>query len=574
MSRTIPLARYLFTRLSQCGVQAVHGVPGDFTLKALDHLKASKLKWIGNCNELNAGYAADGYSRVRGLGAVFTTYGVGELSAINAVAGSYAENVPVIHIVGTPQWHLQQSKATVHHTLGDGRPRIFREIHEKVTVAQANLIDPDSAPEEIDHAIEQSLIHALPAYIEMPCDKINLPVSSERLETIQLNASARRSGDEEEEGHSLLERIYAAKQPLIIVDRADGVQFSMRDEINDFVRRSGIPTLTMPSGAGMIDHSLPNYFGVHSGPVGQIDTMTYVNSSDLVIAFGPMFADTQTLSWQVVPDAEKTVTIGKSYIKDGSSGQISHVDAKFTLQLLLSKIDPTYIATTTGVASLGNFRAIRAPILTSNDMNSPIDQTTFYLRLNRYLRPDDIVLLGNSTPILGGRDFVLPPRTQVIVSGMWFSMGHMLPAAQGAALAQKENSPRSRTILIDGDGNIQVSVQEMSTIIRQRLNVTIFIINNAGYAYERHIHGMDEDYNDLAPWRYLDAARFFGEEAVDDKEYEIRTYSLKTWRDLDEFLEAEHDNHRIGLRLLEVVIDKYDVPEKFKAVFKAAGERL
>ena len=114
MGGLIPLAKYLFTRLHQCGIRSVHGVPGDFTLKALDHLKASKLQWIGNCNELNAGYAADGYARMRGASALFTTYGVGELSAINAVAGSYAEYVPVIHIVGTPQRHLQNSGAIVH----------------------------------------------------------------------------------------------------------------------------------------------------------------------------------------------------------------------------------------------------------------------------------------------------------------------------------------------------------------------------------------------------------------------------------------------------------------------------
>jgi TPP-dependent 2-oxoacid decarboxylase len=96
MSRTLNLGQHLFARLRQLGVQSVHGVPGDFTLPLLDYVKPAGLKWIGNCNELNAGYAADGYARVKGISALSTTYGVGELSALNAVAGSYAEYAPVV----------------------------------------------------------------------------------------------------------------------------------------------------------------------------------------------------------------------------------------------------------------------------------------------------------------------------------------------------------------------------------------------------------------------------------------------------------------------------------------------
>lgn len=96
MEKSVPLAQYLFTRLRQLGVGHVHGVPGDYFLRALDLLPPSGLRWIGNCNELNAGYAADGYAKIKGISALMTTYGVGELSALNAVAGSYAEYAPVV----------------------------------------------------------------------------------------------------------------------------------------------------------------------------------------------------------------------------------------------------------------------------------------------------------------------------------------------------------------------------------------------------------------------------------------------------------------------------------------------
>lgn len=119
MGPRLPLAQYLFTRLRQLGVGHVHGVPGDYTLRALDFLKPAGLGWVGSCNELNAGYAADGYAKVKGISALVTTYGVGELSALNAIAGSYAEHAPVVrHPVAdlVPQrWSLFLAATLVVH---------------------------------------------------------------------------------------------------------------------------------------------------------------------------------------------------------------------------------------------------------------------------------------------------------------------------------------------------------------------------------------------------------------------------------------------------------------------------
>jgi pyruvate decarboxylase len=181
MARTISLAKYLFTRLKQQGVREVYGVPGDYTLKAIDHLKQSGLQWISNCNELNAGYAADGSARITGLSALFTTYGVGELSAINAIAGSYAEHVPVVHVVGSPTRQLQESGAVLHHSLGDGRNGAFREMHEKVTVACSALWDERTAPQVIDDIIMKCLRESRPVYIDIPCDLVPAQVSEDRL---------------------------------------------------------------------------------------------------------------------------------------------------------------------------------------------------------------------------------------------------------------------------------------------------------------------------------------------------------------------------------------------------------
>src|ERR1700722_19756623 len=135
MAEHIDLAEYLFRRLYQLGVRGIHGVPGDYNLTALDYVAPAGLEWVGNCNELNAGYAADGYARIKGIGAIVTTFGVGELSAINAIAGAYAEMAPVVHIVGTPNRSDQDNGVKLHHTFCRGQPgdyRIFAEMYEKV----------------------------------------------------------------------------------------------------------------------------------------------------------------------------------------------------------------------------------------------------------------------------------------------------------------------------------------------------------------------------------------------------------------------------------------------------------
>ena len=563
MPRTIPLARYLFTRLAQQNVHAIHGVPGDFGLKALDQIRPSGLKWVGNCNELNAGYAADGYARVRGLGALLTTYGVGELSAINAVAGSYAEHVPVVHIVTTPSTKMLQESTRrgnvhIHHSFGASSHNVFSEMAKSVTVAQTRLDNVDTAAESVDKIIQECMHRSLPVYIDIPSDMVNIDVDAVRLgDRLRGHDGSDNSEAVGPVVQSLLKRIYTAKQPLLLVDRGLGLQ-NMRDEVNSFVEASGIPTLTMPSGAGMVDTSLPNYYGVHSGPVGQIDTFPYLESSDLVLALGPMFSDTQTLGWTGVPDTNQIITIGNTSVDR------TLVDTRQVIQELSKLLDSTEISQR-NTNMLENFREVVAHPTTASD---PIDQTNLYLKLNDsgYLQPDDVVILANATPVIGGRDLVLPPRVKLLASGIWFSIGHMLPAAQGAALAQTTG----RTILFEGDGSFQVAAQELSTIIRERLDMTIFIINNGGYAYERQIHGMNEVYNDIAPWNYLAAPHFFGRPS----DYPVQTHRIETWGDLDTLLEDQTFRSGKGLKLVDVILGKYDVPDKFKQVFRRAGQLL
>jgi indolepyruvate decarboxylase len=128
---------------------------------------APGIEWIGCCNELNAGYAADGYARLRGVGAVSTTHGVGELSAINAVGGSYAESLPIFHLTGMPTMPAQTARSLVHHTLGNGGFDLFKKMADTVVCASA-IMTPQNVAHETERLIATALYQRRPVYIGLP----------------------------------------------------------------------------------------------------------------------------------------------------------------------------------------------------------------------------------------------------------------------------------------------------------------------------------------------------------------------------------------------------------------------
>src|ERR1700691_2420795 len=112
---TATVIEHVLGRLRAIGITDVFGVPGDYAFSVNDAIcNDPGMQWIRCCNEFDASYAADGYARIKGIAAVCTTYGVGELSAVNGIAGSYAEHLPVFHLVGTPNMPTQRAHALMH----------------------------------------------------------------------------------------------------------------------------------------------------------------------------------------------------------------------------------------------------------------------------------------------------------------------------------------------------------------------------------------------------------------------------------------------------------------------------
>lgn len=584
---TCTLAHYLFTRLKQLNVHSIHGVPGDYNLTLLDHIAPTGLLWVGSANELNAGYAADGYARIKGLGALITTFGVGELSAINAIAGSFVERAAVIHIVGTPPRETQDRQLMVHHTLGDGNYRHFQQMAAHVTAAQVNLLDARTAPEMIDAALREAWLQSRPVYIELPADMVGALVGAGRLETVKVDAEVDLPDPRREEVVTeILSKMCAAQRPMILVD-GEIRPLGITRHVQELVDNLQWPTLTTPAGQGLINMQQPNVHGIYKGNWADPSTKDFVAQTDLVLRFGPHSSSINTYNWSAVPEQAKTIDFTWSRVEMFGQHR-AQVSIKQTLSLLLKLLPKANISKLDPSSTLTLTNGIKTPTQSNstneNDnstKNNPILQNTLWPLLTPFLRPTDILLAETGTAAYGARELLLPTSTRLLAPITWLSIGYMLPAAQGAALAQRELSQSSppkplnstsplppRTILIIGDGSLQLTIQELSTILYHRLPMIIFILNNDGYTIERCIHGKSQAYNTVPRWNWLLAPEFFSAadsavEKVGGKQDEVKqkTYAKRvtTHAELAQVLNDKNLIDGDGLRIVEITLGREDV---------------
>ena len=288
----ISLGGYLAHRLSQLGVDHLFGLPGDYNLALLDEMTtADRLTWVGCTNELNAGYAADGYARVRGFGALLTTYGVGELSAINAVAGSYAEAVPVVQITGAPPTGSAVPGALLHHTLADGDFGHFERSYREVT-ATAQVLTPAAPHEQIDSALALARDRLRPVYLSVPADLVHTAVPTAPLEL----PLPRHESDPRTLAaftHGLTAHLRRPQEAVVLaghlLDRRD-----LRAEVR-MLADLGLRTATLTSSKGVVDENHPAFLGTYIGALTQDErTRRAVEETPVLVIAGAVLSDLVT----------------------------------------------------------------------------------------------------------------------------------------------------------------------------------------------------------------------------------------------------------------------------------------
>lgn len=539
MSESYTVGDYLLDRLAELGVTEVFGVPGDFNLEFLDHVEAHDgLRWVGNANELNAGYAADGYGRLRGMSALVTTFGVGELSALNAVAGSYAEHVPVVHIVGAPSKDAQAARRLVHHSLGDGDFEHFLRMSREITCAQANLT-PATATLEIDRVLMEVRQQRRPGYILLSTDVARVPTfpPSAPLRTHQDATSPAALEAFTSAAAALIDDKSVTVLADLLVHRLGAVP-----QLDALLAADDIAYATLMWGKSVVDESSPNFLGIYAGSASEESVRVGVEDADVLITAGVQFTDMVSGFFSQQIDSKRNI--------DVSVHQSSVAGRVFAPLELHAALD----ALTGIVLSRGRTERTVEPAQDStapekHDSGAALTQKALWNTVSGALEDGNIVLADQGTSFYGMASHRLPAGVTFIGQPLWASIGYTLPATLGAALAE----PSRRTVLLIGDGAAQLTVQEIGTLAREKLSPVIIVVNNDGYTVERAIHGENAEYNNIVSWDWtaIPAALGVGSEPI------VRR--VTTVGELEAVL-ADAAAHHDRMVVIEAVVPKLDVP--------------
>ncbi|EBK2235796.1 alpha-keto acid decarboxylase family protein [Salmonella enterica subsp. enterica serovar Typhimurium] len=547
MQNPYTVADYLLDRLAGCGIGHLFGVPGDYNLQFLDHvIDHPTLRWVGCANELNAAYAADGYARMSGAGALLTTFGVGELSAINGIAGSYAEYVPVLHIVGAPCSAAQQRGELMHHTLGDGDFRHFYRMSQAISAASA-ILDEQNACFEIDRVLGEMLAARRPGYIMLPADvakKTAIPPT----QALALPVHEAQSGVETAFRYHARQCLMNSRRIALLADFLAG-RFGLRPLLQRWMAETPIAHATLLMGKGLFDEQHPNFVGTYSAGASSKEVRQAIEDADRVICVGTRFVDTLTAGFTQQLPAERTLEIQPYASRIGETWfNLPMAQAVSTLRELC--LECAFAPPPT--------RSAGQPVRIDK---GELTQESFWQTLQQYLKPGDIILVDQGTAAFGAAALSLPDGAEVVLQPLWGSIGYSLPAAFGAQTA----CPDRRVILIIGDGAAQLTIQEMGSMLRDGQAPVILLLNNDGYTVERAIHGAAQRYNDIASWNWTQIPPALN--AAQQAECWRVTQAIQ----LAEVLERLARPQRLSF--IEVMLPKADLPELLRTVTRALESR-
>ena len=525
------------------------GVPGDFVLGFFNQVLKSEVKYIGTCNELNAAYAADGYARIRGVGAFSSTYGVGELSAINGVAGAFAEKVPVVVITGSPATINFRTRPLLHHTLGDYQVPL--RMYERVTAASTQLASGDTAPAEIDRVLSACLSRQQPVYISLPADVVMMKCPEPKAFVFPTPAPSNQDALQEalREALGMLDK---SQKPVVIGD-VELIRFKLQKDFAGLLDKTAFPFVTMMMGKTLLSELHPQFVGLFEGDRSRDYVRNRVESADCILQLGGLMTDFNTGGFTTNLDDSKTISanINSVKIKHHYYQNVYLHDFILGLTEKLARRDPTTLDIQR--ASDGCVHRHTEPY--RPDAPKPLTIKRFFDRMTHFIEDNSIVIAETGVALFSAAEMLMPERATFIGQTFYGSIGYTVGATLGACMAARDR----RTVLFVGDGSFQVTCQDLSTMIRNHLNPVIFLLNNDGYTIERVIS--DHPYNDIQPWHYHKLVEVFGGGLSLD---------VRTEGELEDALGKAATTD--GLVFIEIHTERLDCPESLRSAGRSMAK--
>ncbi len=481
---TMPLGQFLFEYLYRRGVRHSFGIPGDFALPTFTWLEKSKIQNITMIHEPAAGFAADAYSRINGIGLVCVTYCVGGLNVLNAIAGAYAEKSPVVVVSGAPGRKDREKDPLLHHKVKTFETQ--RRIYDEVTVASTVLLDEQRAASEIVRCVEACLRHKRPVYIEVPHDIVDReipiagipPAAPEKSDPHTLHAALSET----------LSLIRTAKKPVILA----GVELARYRTASLVVRmaeKMNIPIAADLLSKSAIPENHPFYIGVYGGAMSSDEQVRrYVESADLVLMLGTFITDMSMGFYTAKLDRGRTVLA----TTEGVSIRYHRYDSiqfrEFLEALTTARMKPKHF-------KHPNPRVLPEP-LKNAERSRALTMVDVFRILSLHLDERCCVIADIGDAIFGAVGIRSARQAQFIAPAYYMSMGFAVPASIGVAMAAQKLRP----YVLVGDGAFQMTGAEISTAVRLGLNPIIIVLNNDGYGTLRKVR--DGCFNVITQWNY------------------------------------------------------------------------
>jgi indolepyruvate decarboxylase len=480
----MPLGQYLFEYLHRRGVRHSFGVPGDFALPTFAWLEKSPIQSITMTHEPGAGFAADAYSRINGIGLVCVTYCVGGLNVLNSIAGAFAEKSPVVVVSGAPGRKDREKDPLLHHKVKTFETQ--RRVYDEVTVASTVLLDEQTAAAEISRCVEACLRHKRPVYIEVPHDMVDREIP-----TAPIPPSAKPQSEPQVLKEALSESLAmlrSAKKPVILA----GVElhrFGLTDIAVKMAERMNIPIAADLLSKSAVPENHPLYIGVYGGAMSsELAVRNYVESADCVLMLGTFITDMNMGIGTANLDRSRVIlaTTESVRVQYHKYEDIEFLD--FLQGLATSKLSRKRF-------KHPNPHYEHKP-LSRSELTDPINMRELIRIVSLNLDENCCVVSDVGDGLFGAVGIRTSKRAEFIAPAYYLSMGFAVPASIGVSVAD----PKLRPIVLVGDGAFQMTGTELSTAVRLGLRPIVLILNNDGYGTMRKIR--DGSFNVISRWNY------------------------------------------------------------------------
>jgi indolepyruvate decarboxylase len=540
----LSIGEYLIRRLQDYGVRDVFGLPGDYILGFYSMLEESPINVVGCTREDCAGYAADAYARINGMGVVCVTYCVGGLSLCNSIAGAYAEKSPVVVISGAPGMSERTNNPLLHHKVRDFRTQV--EVFEKICVACAELTDPTTAYREIDRVLDAAARTKRPAFIELPRDLVDVvPQTPYYFDSPQPASDPDALAEAVAEAAAWIDR---CKRVAAIVG-VEVHRFGLQDDVLALVESSNIPFAATLLGKSSIGEAHPLYVGLYEGAMGREEVTQFVEESDCVLLLGTFMTDLNLGIFTANLDPADCIY--------ATSEQLRIRHHHFHDVQLPDFIRALTVARPRPPARPLPIKPERSEAPFTVQPEAPITIARLMARLNELLDDDTAVIADVGDALFAATELVGKKQTAFISPAYYTSMGFAVPAALGVHVAL----PRERVVAIVGDGAFQMTCNELGTIVRRGFATIVIVLDNKGYGTERVLRS--GKFNDIYAWRYHKLPEVF----AGGVGYEVRTEG-----EFDAALRAAWANER-EMSLIHVHIGPDDFSNALRRLARRWTER-